>query len=83
LQISFFIQSKGLKSTAIKFANAVYDFIESRDFQFVEYPICKDPQRADLDMKCIIYKRKFTIVFYQFKDEVIVLQFIPSKMIVF
>jgi hypothetical protein len=77
----YFIESKGMLSTAKNYAEKVYAFIESLDFKKVNYATCKDRLRAYDGLKCISYKRKYTIVFYQFEEEVIVTEFIPSKLI--
>ena len=48
---------------------------------WINYATCKDRLRAYDGLKCISFKRKYTIVFYQFEEEVIVTAFIPSKLI--
>jgi hypothetical protein len=78
-----FIESKDLISTAIKYSDKVYDFIENLKFKKVNYANCKDPSRYQLGLKCIPFNKKYTIVLYQFEDLVIVTEFIPSKLIVF
>lgn len=50
-EIAWYIESKGLVSTAEKFSDNV----------------------------CIPYKRKYTIVFLESDDELIICEFIPSK----
>ncbi len=44
--VSFFIESKGLSQTAILYKEKVFDFIESLDFDRIDYPICREPERA-------------------------------------
>jgi hypothetical protein len=79
--ISFFIESKGLKETAIKFTKSVLSFIRGLNFDDVEFAKCRDLSRASLGLKCIPYNKKYTIVFYQFEKEVIITEFVLSKMI--
>ena len=79
----FFIESKGLVKTAQKYAERVYNFIEKLPFNKFNYKYCLDPNRADLGLKCIKFNNKYTIVFYQFEDDVIITEFIPFKLIVF
>jgi hypothetical protein len=77
----YFIESKGLKDTANKYIERVYAFIESLNFEAVNYAYCHNLKRAALGLKCIRFNSKYTIVFYQFSDEVIITNFVPSKMI--
>jgi hypothetical protein len=70
--ISFFIESKGLPETAIKFTKSVMNFIRKTDFDRIEFPDCREPERASLGLKCIPYNKKYTIVFYQLDSEVII-----------
>jgi hypothetical protein len=60
----YFIESKGLIVTARKYIEKVYEFIESLRFDTVEYAYCKDKVRSYEGLKCISYKGKYTIVFY-------------------
>lgn len=79
--ISYFIESKGLLETAEKFTKSIMNFIRALDFERIDYPICRDPDRANLGLKCLPFNKKYTIVFYQMEDEVIVTEFVASKMI--
>ena len=77
--LSLYIESKGLPHTAIQYKNKIYDFIEQLDFDLVEYSKCRDPERALLGLKCVIFNKKYTMVFYQFENEVIITEMIPSQ----
>jgi hypothetical protein len=79
--ISYFIESKGLPETALLYKEKVYNFIEKLDFDKVNYAYCRDLERASKELKCIPFNKKYTIVFYQFEDEVIITEFVVSKMI--
>ncbi|MCP9770737.1 hypothetical protein EGI22_22760 [Lacihabitans sp. LS3-19] len=79
--VSLFIESKGLTQTAILFKEKVYDFIENLNFDKTEYSTCRDPERASSGLKCILFNKKYTIVFYQMGDEVLIIEFVASKMI--
>jgi plasmid stabilization system protein ParE len=79
--IAFFIESKGMVATAEKFSDAVYDcFIKLAD-ERKSYAVCKEPLRAELGYKCVPYKKKYTIVFVESIHELIICEFIASKMI--
>jgi len=79
--IAWFIESKGLIATADKFTDDVYDhFIKLADKR-KSYSICREPKRAASGYKCIPYKKKYTIVFIEGESEIIICEFISSKMI--
>ncbi len=40
--IAYFIESKGLSETAIKFTKSVMNFIRNMDFDKIEFAICRD-----------------------------------------
>jgi hypothetical protein len=78
-EIAWYIESKGLVATAEKFADAVYDFFIKLSDSRKVHALCRDPQRSLIGYKCITYKRKYTIVFLESEDELIICEFIPSK----
>lgn len=78
---AWFLESKGLVATSEKFADAVYDyFIKLADTQ-KSYPICREPVRAVMGYKCVPYKKKYTIVFIEREQELIICEFISTKKI--
>ncbi len=78
-EIAWYIESKGLVATAEKFADDIYDFFIKLADSRRSYPICRDPERAIIGYKCIAYKMKYTVVFLESDDELIICEFIPSK----
>lgn len=79
--IAWFIESKGLVATAEKFTDNVYDFFVKLGDKKRSYAVCRDPKRAASGYKCILYKKKYTIVFIESDDELIICEFISSKLI--
>lgn len=79
--IAWYIESKGMLATAEKFSDSVYDFIERLSDARKSYAVCREPSRAALGYKCVIYKKKYTIVLVESDDEIIVSEFISSKLI--
>ena len=79
--IAWFIESKGMLVTAEKFTEAVYDHLLKLSDEKKSYPFCREPERASFGYKCTIYKKKFTIVFIESETELIICEFISSKMI--
>lgn len=79
--IAWYIESKGLIATADKFVDNVYDHFLKLADQKKSYPICREPERESLGYKCTPYKKKYTIVFIESDTELIICEFIPSKLI--
>jgi hypothetical protein len=80
-QAAMFVESKVLSLTAVKFSDSVYQFLEKISGGSISYPICREPKRANLGLRCVTFK-KYTIVFLEFKNDIVVCEFIPSKMLV-
>ncbi len=78
-EIAWYIESKGLIATAEKFTDHVYDFLIRLSDSRRTHAICHDPERAILGYKCISYKKKYTIVFLETEDELMICEFLPSK----
>jgi hypothetical protein len=71
----------GLIVTAEKFTDDIYDyFIKLADTK-KSYSSCREPKRAVLGYKCVLYKKKYTIVFIETDTELIICEFISSKLI--
>jgi hypothetical protein len=79
--IAWYIESKGLIATANKFVDGVYDYLTKMADKRRSYPICREPERAQLGYKCIPYKKKYTIVFIESDTELIICEFVSSKLI--
>ena len=79
--IAWFIESKGMIATANKFTDAAYDYFITLTNSLKSYPLCREPQRAAAGYKCITYKKKYTIVFIETDTEIVICEFISSKLI--
>ncbi|MBL7739967.1 MAG: type II toxin-antitoxin system RelE/ParE family toxin [Chitinophagaceae bacterium] len=79
--IALYIESKGMVATAEKFADAVYDFFLKLADDRKSYSFCREPVRASLGYKCTSYRRKYTVVFLESDDELIICEFISSRLI--
>ncbi len=79
--ISWFIESKGLTDTADKFTDDAYDFFVKLANPKRSYTLCREPSRAILGYKCVPYKKKYTVVLIETDEEIIISEFISSKMI--
>ena len=79
--IAWFVESKGLVVTAEKFVDEAYDFFINISHSIKSYKVCRDPKRSLLGYKCLAYKKKYTIVFIESLNEIIICEFISSKAI--
>jgi hypothetical protein len=79
--ISWYLESEGLLATAEKFSDEAYDFISQLGDNRKRYRTCRDPERDLMGYKCIPYRKKYTIVFIELDEEIIVCEFILSKRI--
>ncbi len=77
--IAWYIESKGLVATADKFADDVYDFFIKLSDSRKTHALCRDPDRALFGYKCVSYKKKYTVVFLETHEDLIICEFIPSK----
>jgi len=80
-EIAWFIESKGLIATAEKFSDDAYDFIDHLADEMVVHSLCKEPVRNLLGQKCKTFKKKYTVVFFESDHELIICEFLPSKLI--
>ena len=79
--VAWFIESKGMLATADKFIDEVYNYFLKLADNRKSYAICREPERAALGYKCISYKKKYTIVLIESDKELIIAEFISSKLI--
>ena len=79
--IALYIESKGMVATAEKFADDVYDYILGMADVRKSYHTCKEPLRRTLGYKCLSYKKKYSIVFIESANELIICEFVSSKLI--
>ena len=78
-EIAWYIESKGLVATAEKFADNVYDFFIKLSDPRRSHATCREPGRALLGYRCVPYKKKYTVVFVESDDELIICEFLSSK----
>ena len=79
--ISFYLESEGLLAAAEKFTDDVYDFIGQLADNRKRHKPCRDSQRNLLGYKCVSFRKKYTIVFVELDEELIVCEFILSRRI--
>lgn len=79
--IAWYIESKGFVATGEKFTDKVYDYFERLADTRKSYAICRNAKRASLGYKCISYRKKYTIAFIESETEIIICEFVSSKLI--
>ena len=79
--IGWFIESKGMLTTADKFVDEAYDFFIRLANNMKSYTTCREPGRAAIGYKCVNYKNKYTVVFIETAKELTICEFISSKLI--
>ncbi len=79
--IAWYIESKGLVATAERFSDDVYDYFLKLADTRKSYALCKEPARASLGYKCIPFRKKYTVVLIESDKEIIISEFISSKLI--
>ena len=67
--------------TAEKFTDNIYNYFQIFENEITSHAFCIDEKRKLLGLKCKPYKKKFTIVFFETDTEVIITEFIASKLI--
>ena len=80
-EISWYLESGGLLATAEKFSDEAYDFLANLGDKRKSYRPRREPKRNAIGYKCIVDKKKYTIVFIELNSEIIVCEFILSKRI--
>lgn len=80
-RISWFVESKGFIASAERFSDSVYDFFNRLSDDTRSFAICRDPELASLDYKCITFRKKYTIVLLESETELTICEFISSKRI--
>ncbi|MGN6618619.1 MAG: hypothetical protein ACTHJ5_15715 [Ilyomonas sp.] len=79
--VAWYIESKGMVATAEKFSDEVYDYFDKLSDDRKSYKLCRDPSRASFGYKCVQFKKKYTIVFLEAESEILICEFISSKLI--
>ena len=67
--------------TAEKFTDEAYDFFIKLADKRKTYPLCREPGRASSGYKCVPFKKKYTIVFIESESELVICEFISSKLL--
>lgn len=79
-EAAFYIEGRGMPDTAKKFVNAAFDFFNKLSDDRIEHRPCNYPLWKSLNYRCITWK-KYTVAYLQFKNEIVICEFQPSKLL--
>ena len=79
-QVSFFIEGQGLSKTAKKFVDEAFAFFDTLGESIVRYRPCRFAPWQELNYRCAVFK-KYTVAYLELSDEVIICEFVASKML--
>ena len=80
-EIAFFIESKGMPQTAKEFVDEAFEFFgKLGDERIVHHP-CSYPLWKVLNYRCITFRKKYIVAYLSFKNEIVICEFVPSKLI--
>lgn len=79
-EAAFFVEGKGLPQTAKKFVAEAFKFFAQLSDDRIEHHPCTYPLWQSLNYRCVSYK-KYAVAYLCFKDEIVVCEFVPSKLI--
>lgn len=82
-EIAFFVESKGLPDTAKKFVDEAFLFFTKLSDDRIEHRPCRYKAWKGLGYHCITYKKKYVIAFLSLPKEIIICEFVSSKLMVF
>ena len=80
-EIAYFIEGMGLPQTAKEFVDEAFAFFEKlSDDIAVHKPCMYEPWKV-LNYRCVPYNKKYTIAYLSMKDEIVICEFVSSKLI--
>lgn len=79
-EAAFYVEGKGLPETAKKFVTDAFSFFSSLADDRIKHHRCTYPLWKSLHYRCIAWK-KYTVAYLYFKNEIVICEFVPSKLI--
>ncbi len=80
-EIAFFIEGQGMPLTAKKFVDDAFVFFEKLSGTIVEHGFCKYKRWEGLGYRCVPYKRKYIVAFLSLSNEVIICDFVSTRVL--
>jgi hypothetical protein len=79
-EAAYFIESKGMPETAKKFVDNAFEFFDRLSDKTIEHHPCTYLLWRNLNYRCVTYK-KYIVAYLCFENEIIICEFVPSKLI--
>ncbi len=76
LAVADFIDSKNTPGSSEKWVNEVIDFIIGHSKVKIKYPLCRNKKLAKRNFSCIVFRKKWVIVFKKSDNNFMVHYFI-------
>jgi len=80
-EIAFFIESKGMPATAKKFVDEVFEFFETISIDTSDHRLCSYKRWEALGYRCINYNKKYVVAYLSLSNEVIICDFVATKLL--
>jgi hypothetical protein len=80
-EVAWFIENKGLPQTAKKFVDGAFEFFDKLSDIRVEHKFCGYNKWKNLNYRCITYKKKYVIAYLSQENEIIICDFVSSKLL--
>ena len=80
-EVAFFIESNGLPQTAKKFIAEAFEFFYMLSDERIEHRLCIYERWRNLDYRCITYKKKYVIAYMSTPKEIVICDFVSSKLL--
>ncbi|WP_394801110.1 type II toxin-antitoxin system RelE/ParE family toxin [Niabella ginsengisoli] len=80
-EIALFIESEGMPATAKKFVDEVFSFFKTLSDDRILYKPCRFKKWQHLNYRCVTYKRKYIIAYLSHKNEIVICDFVSSKLL--
>lgn len=77
---AYFVEAKGMPASAKKFVDDAFEFFASLADERIEHHPCTYPLWKRLHYRCVTYK-KYTVAYILYKEEIVICEFVPSKLI--
>lgn len=79
--IAFFIEGKGLPSTAKKFVDEAFSFFHKLSDERVVHKLCRNTDWFVANYRCANFKKKYVVAYLENSDEIIVCEFAVQKLL--
>ncbi len=80
-EIAYYIESKGMPKTAKKFVDEAFEYFEKIANGIIVHKPCTYKNWKNLNYHCVPFKKKYTIAYLNFEEEIIICEFVSSRLL--